>query len=80
MDEDVTSFYHEHHKVNMPKSNTTLIWTPMFEWYVVWCGSKNWHPKEICLNEIGLRAQNMLTILGSRVNMIGGTYMTTKWA
>ena len=29
------------------------------------------------LKEIGLRAHNMLTILGSMVNMIGGTYMTT---
>ena len=26
----------------------------------------------MCLREIGLHAQNMLTILGSVVNMIGG--------
>ena len=31
----------------------------------------------MCLEEIGLRAQNMLTILGSEVNMIEGTYITT---
>jgi hypothetical protein len=33
----------------------------MFEWYVVGCGAKNWHQKEICSKEIGLCAQNMLT-------------------
>ena len=46
-------------------------------WYVVRCGSKNWHQKGImCLKEFGLRAQNMLAILGSIVSRIGGTYMT----
>jgi len=29
------------------------------------------------LKEIGLPAQNLLTILGSTVNIIGGTYMIT---
>ena len=29
----------------MPKLNTTLFWTPKFEWYVGRCGSQNWHPK-----------------------------------
>jgi hypothetical protein len=34
----------------------------MFEWYVVGCGAKNWHQKDICSKEIiGLCAQNMLT-------------------
>jgi hypothetical protein len=33
--------------------------------------------KYICSIEIGLRAQSMLTILGSIANMIGRTYMTT---
>ena len=28
------------------------------------------------LKEIGLRAQNFLTILGSIINITGGTYMT----
>jgi hypothetical protein len=28
------------------------------------CGSKNGHQKDICLNEIGLNAQNLLSILG----------------
>ena len=31
----------------------------------------------MCLKEIGLRAQNLITILSSIVNMIGGTYMIT---
>ena len=30
----------------------------------------------MCLKEIGLYAQNMITILGLIVNMIGGSYMT----
>ena len=37
----------------------------------------------MCLKEIGLRAQKLLTILGYVVNIIeggGGTYMTTYWA
>ena len=29
------------------------------------------------VKEIELRAQNMLPVLGSMVNLIGGTYMTT---
>jgi hypothetical protein len=43
---------------------------------VVRCGSKSRHQKEMCLNEVELRAQNTLTILGSTVNIIGGTCMT----
>ena len=57
-------------KVQLPKSNTIIIWTPIVEWYVVRCGSKNWCQKDMCLKEIGLRAQDILTILGSLVNMI----------
>ena len=37
---------------------------------MVRCGSEIGHRKDTCLIEIGLRAQNMLTILGSMVNMI----------
>ena len=32
---------------------------------------KNGHQKDMCLNEIGLSVQNMLSILGSIVNIIG---------
>ena len=59
-------------KVDVPRFNTTTMWTPAFEWYVVRCGSKN-----ACSKEIGQHAQNMLTILSSLVNMLWGTYMTT---
>lgn len=31
---------------------------------------------KICSNEIGMYAQNMITILGSIVNIIGETYVT----
>ena len=49
----------------MPNSITYLHQTPIFEWYVARCGPKNGYQKDImCLKEIGLRAQNMLTILG----------------
>ena len=66
------------HKVDVLKSNIVTNWTPIFEWYVVGWGYKNMHQKGmICYNEIGLHAQNMLTILDSILNVIGGTYMTT---
>ena len=41
---------------------------------MVMCGSKNGHYID---EEIETRAQNLLTILGSLVNMIGGTSTTT---
>ena len=43
--------------------NTTLV----FEWFVVECGSKNGYQKEI-----GLDAQNLITILNSIVLIIRG--------
>ena len=48
----------------------------MFEWYVLKCGSKNKHLKDMCFEEVGLHAQSMLTILGSIINMIGETYIS----
>ena len=51
------------YKVSMPYWPAYLNWTPMFEWYVVGCGSKNGHHKDMCLEEIRLRAQNMIIIL-----------------
>ena len=63
-------------KVCRPHSATFLSEYPIFQWCVVRCGSKDSHQKEICLTEIGLRAQNVLAILGSIVNIIGETYMT----
>ena len=48
---------------------------------MVRCGSKNGHQKKIIwLKEIDLLAQNMLTVLGSIVDMFGsgvGDYITT---
>ena len=43
----------------------------MFDLYVVRCGSKNRHQKDMCSKENGLCAQNMLTILHFIVNIIG---------
>ena len=57
----------------MPNSATYLNRTHIFEWYMVRCGFKNRYQKDICLEVIGIPAQNMITILGSIVNM---TYMT----
>ena len=37
---------------------------------MVRCGFKNGHIKDVCLEEIGLRAQNMIIIKGSIVNII----------
>jgi hypothetical protein len=67
-------------KVDVPNSNIAIIWTHVFHWYIKFilrCGSKNGHEKDMCLVKVRLRAQNMLTILVSIVNMIGETYMTT---
>jgi hypothetical protein len=64
-------------KVNVPNSATHLTQTIKFEWYVVCCGFKNGHQKYTCLKEIGLHAQDMLSILGSIFNIIdGGPYMS----
>ena len=51
--------------------------TPIFEWYVVWCGSTMDTKKTCVLKEekFELRAQNVITILGSTINIIGWTYM-----
>jgi hypothetical protein len=57
--------------VDVPNSVTYCNQTPMFECYVVWCGSKNRYQKDMNLTEIGQCAQNMITILGSMVNSIG---------
>ena len=50
----------------------SLHWTPVCEWYLVWCGSKNGYQKDMCLIEIGLCAQIMITILSSIFKIFGG--------
>ena len=58
-------------KIDMPNSIVDWNHTHVFEWYVVWCGSKNKYLKYTCLSEIGLGAQNSIYVLGSVVNIIG---------
>ena len=58
---------------------TTMIWTPICVWYVVRCGSKNGHQKDMCSKVIGLHVSNMLIIQVSTINMIGETYMFISW-
>ena len=45
---------------------------------MVRCGSKNEHHKDKCGKEIGLHAQNLLTIRGVIFNILKRTYMTIK--
>jgi hypothetical protein len=56
-------------KVEGPYLATLLIRTPIIEWYVVWCGSKNGYRKTMLWKEIGLHAQNVITILKSTINI-----------
>ena len=44
-------------KGDNPYLVTFLMRTSIFEWYVVWCDSKNRYQKDRCLKEIGLHAQ-----------------------
>ena len=48
----------------------------MFEWYVVWCNCKDGYQKDVGFEEIGLHVQNVITILGSTINVTGRTYVT----
>ena len=41
------------------------------------CGSKNRYQKDVCSNEIGVCAQDMIITLSSIVNIIRGTCMVT---
>lgn len=64
-------------KVDVPSLVTYLNRPPMFEWYVIRCASKRkCRRKDVCVTWVGLRAQNMTSILNSIVNVIEGTYMT----
>ena len=54
---------------------TYLNETRIFDWY----GSKKGLPKDVCDKESGLRAQNMLAILGLIVIVIGGSYLVVLW-
>lgn len=65
------------YRVEVPNSNIEIIWRPIFEWYVMMYGSNAGHQNDMCFEEIGLCAHNILTILHSIVNIVRGTYMTT---
>ena len=38
---------------------------------MVWCGFKNRYQEDMCSKHIGLCAQNMITIVGSIINING---------
>ena len=59
-------------KVDVVNSITYPSWTPIYEWYVVRCDSKDRGHKGMCLKEIELCAQNTITILSSIFDIIGG--------
>ena len=59
-------------KESMPNLVTYLNLSPIFEWWAVRPRTKNGHHKDLCSEESRLRAQNLSTILGSIVNIIGG--------
>jgi hypothetical protein len=61
---------HFRYKQDVCERNIAIIWPLIFEWHVVRCGSKNGLKKDVCLKEIGLCAQTILTILCSILNMI----------
>ena len=61
----------KNNKVDMPNSIIYLNYTPIFGWYVVSFSSNKNFQKDTCLKEIGLRAQETITILGSLIIVIG---------
>jgi hypothetical protein len=61
-----------HCNVNSPNPVIFLIVSHVFEWCVVLCNSQNGYQNGKCINVIGVRAQNMITILSSTINIIEG--------
>lgn len=56
-------------KVDVPHSITYLNYTLIFE-YMVWCGSKKWSQKDVCLWEIKLHIHNLMIFMSPIVNII----------
>lgn len=56
--------------VDIPSYVIDLNQTPNHEWYVIRCGFKGQKWKKHIFEETGLHAQNMITIIGSIVNII----------
>lgn len=48
------------------------ILTCILEWGVVRCKFKNGHHEDMCLKYIGLHAHNLLIVLDSTINKLGG--------
>jgi hypothetical protein len=60
----------------VPKSSTTIIWTPIFEWYVVKCASKRKTPKwHVCKKKDKTTRSKYANL--SRLNVMEATYTTT---
>ena len=60
-------------KEDVPSPGSDLNWTPIFEWYMVGCESKHGYQfKNMRGKEIQPCAQNLLTFIDVKVNMIGG--------
>ena len=67
-------------RVHTSDSNTTVMWTLVFEWYVVKCRSKNGHQKDMCVEKIGPHAGNMLNHSRLDGQCDWRNYTTTWWA
>ena len=59
-------------KIRGRNSILRLELTVVFEHCVVRCGSKNGYQKDVSLKDVGLAAQNLLTILSSIVKIDWG--------
>jgi hypothetical protein len=60
------------HKGDMPNLITYLNYTPIFEWYIVKCGSNNGYRTNMCWIIIWIHANKLIPILSSTINMAGG--------
>ena len=75
-----TRLYLYVNKVELTNFVPSLNQPPIYEWYVVRCGSNNKYQKYTCLKEIRVCAENMITILNSVVKTMFGMeecYMAT---
>ena len=59
-------------RIDMPNSVTKINWTPVFEWYVLKCGSKKWIRRLHVFKRDWTTHSNMITILGGVVATIWG--------
>jgi hypothetical protein len=62
---EATKTFWSFSKIDVPNLVTHLSRAPLYKWNVIGCGSKNKKtPKKHVLLNIGVRAQNTITILG----------------